>query len=177
MRKFLVLLTLCLSMGATATGVMSAGSDDPVPWPFAEKCPFPWKTFDGVWQIVDGQLADVFEFKVVSTTQSGARIIEVKRFDEYMNHIASGRGLSPVGQTLVRLAMYNVDPDQYPSSYTVFVGNYLERDKYSCEHDQVHTVVTIRSYFNDRSYDRHYVIEKIRKNESSQPRRPKHPAP
>ncbi|MCB0363960.1 MAG: hypothetical protein H6624_13080 [Bdellovibrionaceae bacterium] len=167
MKKLLLILALGLTMGASAKVSLAAG-DDPVPWPFASRCPFPWKTIDGVWQVVDGQITDYFEFHVVSTTQTGARIIEVNRYDENMELIATGRGLSPKGQTVVRLAMYNVDPDVQPRSYTAFVGNYVEKDKFSCEHDQVHTVVTVRSYISDKSQDSHYVIEKIKKNECTQ---------
>jgi hypothetical protein len=178
MKKSAIILISILMMTASALEPV-AGSDDPVPWPFANHCPFPWQEISGLWKVVEpgGEPSDFFEFTTGGMTQSGSRIVEIRRFRSDLRAIATGRGISPADQRIVRFAMVNLEPKaSEEASYTVFVGNYVEKSKLSCDKDRVFTILTIRPYLEENPaanvLDRHFIIEKSNEIRSKDQDRP-----
>lgn len=173
MKKSAIILMSILMVTASALEPV-AGTDDPVPWPFANHCPFPWQEISGLWKVIDGPQGaptDFFEFTTGGITQSGSHIVEIRRFNSDLKEIATGRGISPAGQRIVRFAMVNLVPKaSEEASYTVFVGNYVEKSKLSCDKDRVFTIVTIRPYLEENPaanvLDKHYIIEKRKEGNS-----------
>ncbi|MBK9041061.1 MAG: hypothetical protein IPL83_18245 [Bdellovibrionales bacterium] len=178
MKKSAIVLMSFLMITASALEPL-AGADDPVPWPFANHCPFPWQEISGLWKVIEprGGPTDFFEFTTEGVTRRGSRIVEIRRFSSSLKAIATGRGISPAGQRIVRFAMVNLEPKaSQEASYTVFVGNYVEKSKLSCDKDRVFTILTIRPYLEENPaanvLDRHFIIEKSNERHSDEQDRP-----
>lgn len=166
MKKSAIVLMSFLMITASALEPLSS-ADDPVPWPFANHCPFPWQEISGLWKVIESGEGptDFFEFTTEGTTQSGSHIVGIRRLNNDLKEIATGLGISPAGQRIIRFAMVNLEPKTTEeASYTVFVGNYVEKSKRSCDKDRVFTILTIRPYLEEnpaaKVFDRHFTIEK-----------------
>ena len=165
--KFFVLLNFVLWSIGSAQAVTFRG-DDVLPWPWGSECPFPWSKIEGEWVAKTDTLSERFTFTVQDDRSPTTRVLLVHRFRSDGELIATGRGLAPRDDRVVRAVMVGVGSES-GTSYWAIVRTYSEKQKKSCSRNKQVTVITLRSADGSAENETHMVLEKAEAQRKSGP--------
>lgn len=153
---------IALTSVANATIPMGEGGDT-LPWPWGTECPFPWNSIEGMWEEKEPKSGafyeTYFEFEIIEVWQSGTHVFRVNQYDGTGSMIATGKGVSPSGQRIVRAMLLPTTQSERNKSYFVIVRAYTE-DRFACS-DQLVTVLTMRERGATLDKDLHMIIKKF----------------
>ncbi len=156
--RFVSFLIVVLSV-VPATGKTSK-VDDLLPWPWGTECPFPWTRIEGEWVGKSQKITERFTLIIKDELESGAKILEVKRYDDLDNLIGQGEGVAPKGQRIVRAAMLGVG-NYDGESYWALIRTYSEAPKKACTKNKQVMVITLRpTYEKSEQQDVHIVVDR-----------------
>lgn len=154
-----ILIFTVLASWGTSSLATSNQSDDLVPWPWGSECPFPWEKIQGAWVSRGSSNATRFTFNVKGSWGKDVRVLEIKRYNESGDLIATGEGTSHRREKIVRAAMVGVGKFE-GEAYWAIIRTYVEVQRRSCARGSKITVVTLRDADGSEEHDLHYVIEK-----------------
>jgi hypothetical protein len=150
---------------ANASSILGEGGDT-LPWPWGSECPFPWNSIEGMWEEkepkTEGFLETYFEFEIIEVWESGTHVFRVNQFDGEGNIVATGKGVSPSGQRIVRAMLLPTADSEDRKSYFVVVRAYTE-DRFTCS-DKLVTVLTMRERGAPLDDDLHMIIKKYQQD-------------